>query len=912
MQHMHFSPQSPADPLPPHSLLRSLLDTPRRHFAPLRTLSQGRQDLFLFCTTDLHLTLQQSVTDTLEIDATGDSSINDLAFSTQDLRLSPSISIWGSPTLSTNSNTAIFQPLNSAIANMRAPTVEAAHDGATTHGLPPAGHEERLGETNRDHIDTKHSRTQSGSQGAPSQQAQSAQVQNGQRQLPYHNRFRSFNPTRPASANFPEHVDSTQSQQVESNQAQRTARDFTNQHTVSNHAQHGPSGGAQQMPFQIHAPQPSSFRASQAFRELATPAPMVANTRAAPPMQQFSHQMQQGHGFSQQPMNMQHYPGPVQHSTAMLPLGNDFGHRALLSPVNVQGPFGLPHMAPMANIAAGPANFNPYAQHNGGSAVDPMMYGFSPIQMNGHNINGPQMSGAHVPGPPFTGPQMNGTQMYGAQTKGLYNNGPHNNGPHMNSPHNNVPHINSPYMNGTNFGGPQMNGGRLPGRDFFTQGDPFVENQQAMPGARPTGRDYNLRGNYSTGPSPVNSLVNGSSNGSSYGYQQNNGFANNHQQPLTEAARQAQLIKSGTLDQRNTVTPPRGRGLVSPGSDGTGSEYAVQSVVRSQVVMAPEIRPDPSWLTDGETPTLDQAYEHLPFVDDAANSSPSTAGVIKISNIPYTTTKNEVIAALGKSTRITSQPPRTPYYAIHIIMERSTGKTMDVYVELESAAEAKDAVDAFQQRCMVNRQPRIGDRHIDITLSSQEELMGELFPRAKCVRWEGSVPVVYETSEPYNSGFQGFLSGEELVMITKHAETPQRVSFSFFLQLDSFTDCFQTTVALCPTLRQPHLRNHDLPHAQVPLALDLEHHHRPAQRPLQDRHNPTPRPHQRCKPHFAPARADPLPAAGILDRHAIQPGLLGAAENLRPRHRPERGLRQHVGPDPLHARAHRHGQLVGV
>lgn len=111
-------------------------------------------------------------------------------------------------------------------------------------------------------------------------------------------------------------------------------------------------------------------------------------------------------------------------------------------------------------------------------------------------------------------------------------------------------------------------------------------------------------------------------------------------------------------------------------------------------------------------------------------------------------------------------------------MERSTGKTMDCFVEVENMHEASTIVNNFHHRCMSGRAPRIGDRHVDIELSCHEDLMKELFPRAKCVKWKDNDPTVYETNEPFNSGFHGFLTGEEMVMVQKHAETPQRVSLS--------------------------------------------------------------------------------------------------------------------------------------
>jgi len=145
--------------------------------------------------------------------------------------------------------------------------------------------------------------------------------------------------------------------------------------------------------------------------------------------------------------------------------------------------------------------------------------------------------------------------------------------------------------------------------------------------------------------------------------------------------------------------------------------------------------------------------------------------------IPYGTTKNEIIASIGRTTRLVSQPPGTAYYAIHIIMERSTGKTMDAFVEILDDASVQTIISSYRKRVDARRGPRIGDRHITIEESSQGELMKTLFPRAKCVEWDDQVPLVHKPNEAFDSGFLGFLNTEEMNMMVKHAEMPQRVSY---------------------------------------------------------------------------------------------------------------------------------------
>jgi hypothetical protein len=114
---------------------------------------------------------------------------------------------------------------------------------------------------------------------------------------------------------------------------------------------------------------------------------------------------------------------------------------------------------------------------------------------------------------------------------------------------------------------------------------------------------------------------------------------------------------------------------------------------------------------------------------------------------------------------------------IHIVMDRTTGKTMDCYVEYLSVNEAQSAVNR-----LIYRGPplRLGspphDRVVRVTMSSQDELMKQLFPRAKNVTWTDGKPVIHASNEPFNTGFKTFITGEELVMMTKHAEQPHRVS----------------------------------------------------------------------------------------------------------------------------------------
>jgi hypothetical protein len=108
-------------------------------------------------------------------------------------------------------------------------------------------------------------------------------------------------------------------------------------------------------------------------------------------------------------------------------------------------------------------------------------------------------------------------------------------------------------------------------------------------------------------------------------------------------------------------------------------------------------------------------------------------------------------------------------------MERSTGKTMDCYAEFLTPADAEVTFKRISLQQESGRLPRLGNRHITVELSSQDALLRDLFPCAKCVAWEAGWPRLIPNTDPYCSGFQGFLTNEELLGIVRHAENSHRV-----------------------------------------------------------------------------------------------------------------------------------------
>lgn len=491
---------------------------------------------------------------------------------------------------------------------------------------------------------------------------------------------------------------------------------------------------------------PTTFRPSHAFRELKTPDFTAGGLHSG------SFDTQNGSGPVQAPVNMRPPARDVTTSGICPPSNNSLHH----NPANISQYSGMF------------SNNNP-AQRNNSNM--PNMY--PPVyQSHFAPLNGTHLNGTHLNGPPIDNTRMDGQR--------IDNNNLHMNGQRMGTHLNNGASGYQRHMNGM-YGtdiGPSMIGNyhHMNGAQFGNniavglpaeKGDPFVDDVQRK-----------TSGNAITQRLSTFAIHQPASFSSPPRADDPSRIRSPQQ---IEAARLAQAIKSGHFETPGAKSPQSDHSYVAPSTSSSQSGLFAVPIVRSQAVMSPDILPDPPFVTEADSgvfPTPDEAFEYIPFVDAAHHKEPSTSGVIKITNIPYSTTKNEVVAALGRSTRIANMPSGTPYYGIHIIMDRPTGKTMDCFVELDSLAEAKNAIASFQQRCANGRQPRIGDRHVDMTLSSQEELMKELFPRAKCVKWEGQIPTIFESDEPYNSGFSGFINSEEMVMMAKHAETPQRSPFA--------------------------------------------------------------------------------------------------------------------------------------
>lgn len=114
-------------------------------------------------------------------------------------------------------------------------------------------------------------------------------------------------------------------------------------------------------------------------------------------------------------------------------------------------------------------------------------------------------------------------------------------------------------------------------------------------------------------------------------------------------------------------------------------------------------------------------------------------------------------------------------------MERVTGKTMDAYVEFININEAVNAVTRYETNRASGRSGRLGERHVNLEVCGHELFMQALFPKAVNVQWNGIDPQIIDKQDSYNTGFKGFVSREELVMLVKHVEAPQRVGSGSWL-----------------------------------------------------------------------------------------------------------------------------------
>lgn len=113
-------------------------------------------------------------------------------------------------------------------------------------------------------------------------------------------------------------------------------------------------------------------------------------------------------------------------------------------------------------------------------------------------------------------------------------------------------------------------------------------------------------------------------------------------------------------------------------------------------------------------------------------------------------------------------------------MESITGKTSDAFVEVQTMQDALDAVERHRMRQMEGSVDRLGDRPLDIEVSSQDALLKAVFKAGSTgVEWRHGTPHILPSFPGQRIGwFKEFVTAEELTMLLKHAENPVNSNFS--------------------------------------------------------------------------------------------------------------------------------------
>ncbi|EPS40535.1 hypothetical protein H072_5620 [Dactylellina haptotyla CBS 200.50] len=154
----------------------------------------------------------------------------------------------------------------------------------------------------------------------------------------------------------------------------------------------------------------------------------------------------------------------------------------------------------------------------------------------------------------------------------------------------------------------------------------------------------------------------------------------------------------------------------------------------------------------------------------SSQSKDNCQNLVKIDNIPYNLDDAMLFEFLGKNSGLSTDGGN-----IHVIMDRTTGKTMDCFLEFSNMGAAEMFI---QRRCNNNRRCILGGRHISLELARRIELMEWLFPKVRGASWSKNGELEVGEHQLSSEGPIEIISREELVMILGHARTPHRSPFS--------------------------------------------------------------------------------------------------------------------------------------
>ncbi|KAI1178844.1 hypothetical protein F4777DRAFT_593519 [Nemania sp. FL0916] len=194
--------------------------------------------------------------------------------------------------------------------------------------------------------------------------------------------------------------------------------------------------------------------------------------------------------------------------------------------------------------------------------------------------------------------------------------------------------------------------------------------------------------------------------------------------------------------------------------------------------------------------------ELFPFVECYRHAVQSDKnGVVQIHNLPFDVMRSDIMGLIGRSAKILNDRDEP----VHIIMDRVTSKTMEVFVELANMDAAMDLVNRFKR----DRAARVGMRAVHFEMSSQSVLMQALFPSTKYgVVWDGSRPQIITDAEHSIDNFKGFLTEEQMNQLVKHTRHPLRSPYAK-TAVERPYECMISTLRKMPWYEPEHITIHE-------------------------------------------------------------------------------------------------------
>nr|POF05948.1 hypothetical protein CFP56_53335 [Quercus suber] len=236
---------------------------------------------------------------------------------------------------------------------------------------------------------------------------------------------------------------------------------------------------------------------------------------------------------------------------------------------------------------------------------------------------------------------------------------------------------------------------------------------------------------------------------------------------ITRKSRAASLVPTPGRHQRTIASIPR-----TPSTMGNAVAFVDINMKDPQFYLH---------IGMGFLPTVEQVLAEPPFFEPCFAAAPNSASVLRITNMPYALPRSGVSKFIGDKVQILAQPPGTPYQAVHVITDPYTGKTIDTFVEFSEKSDVDRVLEQWNKKVATRRYLKLGNRPVSLSASNQQDLMDELFPRAKSAFFVDGSPRIIEADEWYYlnakaAGFSGFLQSEEIVHMIRHAEFPARVN----------------------------------------------------------------------------------------------------------------------------------------